>query len=643
MEKLRDKNFSRRRFLGFTALGMTGLTVLPAWGMDNNMHVSSPNGDFYKIRNGVPNSQYFIKENIAGNQYIFFIGNSVLSGAGLKDSSLRYSAQFIKAIKKYYPDANIPENRHMQPGGSWFAQFRCSHGQPVFGEVIFSGHLAILDFAADDRNVPIEQVKSTLEAVIRQIILFRDTHSRILIYTLTPEMLQSYISGRIPEYIKLSEKIADHYGIPSLNLAKYAADKIKNGEISAEAFSADGINPTDAGARIYAEAIVKFTDALMSAYPVPEKPANFVLPKPMFRETNDKGRIIAYEDPQVKRYGDWKPGQKSPIPPFRHVLVSNQPEAMLALKFRGSEIGILDVVDKDSADYEYSIDKGAFHKLKAGKDLMGPVMRPISLAKGLDLKQEHELVIKVSSAGVARLGGFLLNGSIENAFAGMSTLEQIDAIYATMDPVVYNPPAGRFSNIPKTMNKLRNGKDLQMVLLGDSIMNNTYSSSFELLLMRNYPECKINKIPSFRSGTGCTYYKEENRVEQYVLRHNPELLVIGGISNGEAESIRTVIKQVRARKPDTEIMLLTPVFGANKDEIINKITYEIDTTSENYRYQLQKIAAEEKCAFFDMTGPLWEYIRNSGKTPGWFMGDSTHANSRGCQIIGRLLEAWFKD
>ena len=36
---------------------------------------------------------------------------------------------------------------------------------------------------------------------------------------------------------------------------------------------------------------------------------------------------------------------------------------------------------------------------------------------------------------------------------------------------------------------------------------------------------------------------------------------------------------------------------------------------------MQKVAQEEKCAFFDMTGPWWEYIRNSGKTYGWFMGD----------------------
>ena len=599
--------------------------------------------DYYQVRGGIPNSQHFFKIDRVGNQYLFFIGNSVLAGTGLKNNGLKYSTQMVNGFRRHFPDARIIETRHMQPGGSWFGLFRCSRGQAVFGEVICSGHLAILDFAADDRNADIDQVKTSLEGLVRQITLYRATHSRILVYTLTPEMLQAYKAGKTPEYIKVSEQIADHYSVPSLNLAKYAADKIIAGEISFENFSADGINPTDAGSKIYAEAVATFIDDLMTAYPVPEKPQRYILPDPLFPETDDSGRIVAYEDPQVQRSGNWKPGQTSPIGPFRHVLVSDEVGATLTLTFKGSEIGVIDVVDKDSADYEYAVDGAAFQKLGSPKDVISPAMRPISLVKGLDRKSEHQLVLKVASPGTVRLGGFLLNGSVENAFAGMSTLERIDAIYAPMDPMVYEPPADRFANIPRTMSKLCDGGELRMVLLGDSIMGNTSASSFELLLMRNYPKCKIIKIASLRSSTGCTYYQEDNRVEQYVLRRNPDLLVIGGISNrGDAEAVRSVIQQVRAQKSDTEVLLLTPVFGAMRDEHIRTFTREIDTKTHNFRYNMERVAAEEKCAFFDMTDPWWAHIQDSGKTYGWFMGDRVHANRRGCQIIGRLLEIWFK-
>lgn len=600
--------------------------------------------DFFQVRGGIPNSQYYFRANTVGNQYLFFIGNSVLAGTGLKDADLRYSAQMITGFKKHFPDAVMPEKRNMQPGGSWFGLFRCSRGQPVFGEVIASGHLVILDFAADDRSTDIGQVRASLEGLVRQITLYRATHSRILVYTLTPEMLQAYRDGKTPEYIRVGEQIANHYGIPSLNLAQYAAQKIVSGEISHEAFSTDGINPTDAGARIYAEGVQKFVDALMTAYPIPDKPQPCKLPPPLFPETDDNGRIVAYEDPQVKASGRWMRGQVSPIDPFRHVLVSDEAGAALKLKFKGSEIGILDVADKDSADFECAVDGAPFRRLAAPKDVTGPTMRPVSLAKNLDRNAEHEVVLRVASPGTARMGGFLLNGTVADAFAGMTPLQTIDAIYAAMDPVVYRPPAGRFANIPNTMSKLRDGGTLRMVLLGDSIMGNTSASSFELLLMRDHPKCKIVKIASLRSSTGCKYYREDNRVQDYVLKHEPDLLVIGGISNGgDAEAVRSVIRQVRAKKPDTEILLLTPVFGSANSEHIRTFTREIDTAADNFRSNMQKVAAEERCAFFDMTGPWWSYIQDSGKTYGWFMGDAVHANARGCQIIGRLLHLWFKE
>lgn len=600
--------------------------------------------EFYQIRGGIPNSQHYFRANIVGNQYLFFLGNSVLAGTGLKDANLRYSAQMVQGFKRHFPEAAVIETRHMQPGGSWFGLFRCSRGQAVFGEVICSGHLAILDFAADDRGADLERVKTSLEGLVRQVILYRATHSQILVYTLTPEMLQAYRAGQAPEYIRISEQIAEHYGIPSLNLARYAAEKILAGEITFEAFSADGVNPTDAGAKIYAAAVAEFIDALLAATPIPEQPQRRTLPPPLFPDTDDNGRIVAYEDAAVQRSGNWKPGQASPIGPFRHLLVSNEVGATLTLRFQGSEIGLIDVVDKGGADYEYAVDAAAFRKLPAPQDVTAPTMRTVSLANGLDRQAEHELVLKVASPGTVRLGGFLLNGRVADAFAWLSTLERIDAIYAAMDPLAYQPPAGRHANLPRTMSKLRDGGELRMVLLGDSIMGNTSGSSFELLLMRNYPKCKIVKIASLRSSTGCTYYREDNRVQEYVLKHNPDLLVIGGISNrGDAEAVRSVVQQVRAQKPDTEVLLLTPVFGAVRDEHIRTFTREIDTTTSNFRFNLQKVAAEEKCAFFDMTGPWWAYIQDSGKTYGWFMGDAVHANARGCQIIGRLLEAWFKE
>ena len=76
-------------------------------------------------------------------------------------------------------------------------------------------------------------------------------------------------------------------------------------------------------------------------------------------------------------------------------------------------------------------------------------------------------------------------------------------------------------------------------------MNQTYGFGFDLLLNRIYPKVRIEKIASVRGSTGCWWYKEKNRVEDYVLKHHPDLLMIGGISQrNDVDSIREVIHQV---------------------------------------------------------------------------------------------------
>jgi hypothetical protein len=178
-------------------------------------------------------------------------------------------------------------------------------------------------------------------------------------------------------------------------------------------------------------------------------------------------------------------------------------------------------------------------------------------------------------------------------------------------------------------------------MLGDSIIGDTSASKCELLLGRLYPKAQIEKITSVRGSTGCWWYKDENRVEGYVLKYKPDLLMIGGISqHDDTEAIRAVIRQVREKQP-CEVLLMTPAFGPDTDPRIVHWRYDIDLTSDDYRAKLQRLAAEEKCAFLDMTGPWWQFVKDSGCDSGYFHRDRVHANERGFQILGRILEKFF--
>jgi hypothetical protein len=222
------------------------------------------------------------------------------------------------------------------------------------------------------------------------------------------------------------------------------------------------------------------------------------------------------------------------------------------------------------------------------------------------------------------------------------TLEQIEKIYSQIPPVRYSPPSGRWKNLPLTKKFLSKGGVFKVVMLGDSIVNDTSRSCWNLLVEKRYPKCKIAKITSVRGSTGCWWYKEQGRVKKFVLDHKPALVMIGGISNrGDIDSIRDVIQQIKAAS-DADILLMTGAFGSvdpRDDKQWQKIS-DPNQFSE-YRKGLEQLARETGAAFLDMEAAWAGYIRNSGKDLDFFKRDPIHANERGEQILSRILESYF--
>ncbi|HUW34640.1 MAG TPA: SGNH/GDSL hydrolase family protein [Planctomycetota bacterium] len=223
-----------------------------------------------------------------------------------------------------------------------------------------------------------------------------------------------------------------------------------------------------------------------------------------------------------------------------------------------------------------------------------------------------------------------------------------DSVHAAIPPVNYTPPSDRFKYIPDTLAKLRKGGKLRVVFLGDSIANDTGSSPLDVLLGRMYPKAKIEVVTSVGGGTCCQWYKNENRVEQYVLDYKPDLLIIAGISHGyDTESMRSVIRQVRAQaSPDIMIMsgAVTPEQDC-RDGYVRYSKLPSDTARNNaatFADRLRSLAAEEKVELFDMRTAWDEYVAGSGKPNAWFMRDPVHANCRGRQVLARIIERYFR-
>jgi hypothetical protein len=222
------------------------------------------------------------------------------------------------------------------------------------------------------------------------------------------------------------------------------------------------------------------------------------------------------------------------------------------------------------------------------------------------------------------------------------TKEQVEKAGGEIPPVRFEAPKDRWERLPRTAVLLGQGRgELRVVMLGDSIINDTSQSRWDDLVQGMYPRCRITKVTCVRGSTGCWWYKEPGRVKRYVLDHHPDLLIIGGISQrDDTESIRAVIRQVRAGSR-CDILLLSGVFGYVDPNDDMQWSFRIGPAATDYRAGLRQLAENEKAAFFDMTAYWGKYIRESGKELKWFKRDAVHANERGQQVIGRLLAGYL--
>ncbi len=219
--------------------------------------------------------------------------------------------------------------------------------------------------------------------------------------------------------------------------------------------------------------------------------------------------------------------------------------------------------------------------------------------------------------------------------------EQVQAASAEIPPVTYQPPADRWDRLPITRKHLADeGGPLRIVMLGDSIVNDTWRSRWVDRVSRQCPKCQIQLTNVVRGSTGCWWYKDNGRVARYVLPHKPELLIIGGISQREdIDAIRDVIRQVRAAGP-CDVLLMTGPFGDLDPRDNTKWQFDI-TDAKSYRARLRDLADETKSAFLDMFAHWGKYVRDSGHEIGWFKRDIVHANARGEQILGQILARYL--
>jgi len=249
-------------------------------------------------------------------------------------------------------------------------------------------------------------------------------------------------------------------------------------------------------------------------------------------------------------------------------------------------------------------------------------------------KEDYDQMVYAQAAAVSlQLAFQSTHGvTVRDLAVRLATVEEAaewgDALYASLPPLHFQPPADAFQLLPKTAAALKEGKPWRVVMLGDSIQNDSFNSVFQALVKRDFPQSQLDFIISVRGSTGCWYYQSPEHFADYVTRHQPDLLIIGGISHfhedrenppGGMAKIGRVIEQ--AKTLGCEIVLLSPPHCAdwrpfdamNPDAPLPVMTWTEETREPKELSLMmlwtlfRELAAQQGIAFWNMTVPTADY------------------------------------
>lgn len=228
-----------------------------------------------------------------------------------------------------------------------------------------------------------------------------------------------------------------------------------------------------------------------------------------------------------------------------------------------------------------------------------------------------------------------------------------DKLYAQLPQCRFETSPDAFAFLPKTKEALQTGKTWRILLLGDSIVNDTWTSNFQALVMRDFPNADLIFYISVRGTTGCWYYKKPEYFKKYVADFKPDLVMIGGISNnmnpsqnGDPEkNLISVIEQCKLLGCEVVVMSPPPSWEwrVSPEQADWSEDWQIANGGKPLQRDYQRNATEKTgTAYWDLTTTPCNTITNARKPMDWFRRDGVHNNDRGKQLIGQNLAAWFR-
>ena len=379
-------------------------------------HHGTPFGyNYHALRRGLPN---FLEKSRKGEALrVAFLGGSITAMKGWRDLIKEDLTKRLPRCTFEFIDAGIGSL------GSTPHAFRIER------DVLSKGplDLLVLEAAVNDAangHSPTEQIRA-MEGIVRHTLQSNPTADILLLHFVDPEKIDVVKTGKRPEVIANHEKVAAHYGLPSLDLAEEVAERIAAGEFSWDK-DFKNLHPSPFGHELYRKSINRLLEAAvrLNAAPLPSgRPGPRSLPAPLDKGNYANGSLLP-PDAIGPASGwtlnpKWRPeGPAKTRPDFvdHPVLLSSGDAEPIAISFIGTAAGVFLTAGPDTATIEFRIDGGQWEKRETLTRWSSGLHLPWALVLGAALSDgPHTLEIRPAQPAEnrsIRIHHLLINGRL---------------------------------------------------------------------------------------------------------------------------------------------------------------------------------------------------------------------------------------
>lgn len=318
-------------------------------------------------------SNFVYKAAVEKKATVAFLGGSITEMKGWRD-------MMKESLTKNYPDTRFTfieagiASLGSTPHAFRFEQDVLAHGTP---------DLLFVEAAVNDHTNgfgPREQVCG-MEGIVRHALKANPCMDIMMLHFIYDPFIPEENAGRIPDVVLNHERVANRYGITSIDLATEIAERMRAGEFTWEEFG--GTHPAPLGHSYYTTAI---NDALAAtALPAAgyKVKTHEVPAEPLEKFNYENGRFQSIETAvKLKGFGidpSWEPIQKSGLRQGFHavpMLTSDKGGSSFEVSFTGRAIGLCMVAGPDAAAMQYRVDKGEWKILDPYTEWSGGLYIP---------------------------------------------------------------------------------------------------------------------------------------------------------------------------------------------------------------------------------------------------------------------------